>query len=199
MKKIIFIICSFFLASCSSIKTEEKIIQDFAIQSSLLKNNSRNPTYLISEAESRTKSLEYYEIAYLERKNPDGIRRKIDCSRNTTIEWPIDSTEINTLKNKYKKDTISYYWKKKDFKKLQIPIIKNNELRVKMKSDDFPTGTIAYIFSKPIISLNGKFALLFYSDIGYFRKTDGGDGKTVLLEKVEQKWVIKNSFSKSFD
>jgi hypothetical protein len=47
--------------------------------------------------------------------------------------------------------------------------------------------------------LNGKFALLFYSDIGYFRKTDGGDGKTVLLEKVEQKWVIKNSFSKSFD
>jgi hypothetical protein len=199
MKKNIFIICSFFLVSCSSIKTEKKIIQDFAIQSGLTKNNYKNSSYLIDEAEPRIKSLEYYEIAYLERKSPEGIRRKIDCSRNKTIEWPIDSIEINTLKKNHKKDTISHYWKKNDFKKLQIHIIKYNELRVKMKSDDFPTGTIAYIFSKPIISLNGKFALLFYSDIGYFRKTDGGDGKTVLLEKVEQKWVIKNSFSKSFD
>ena len=199
MKKNIFIICSFFLASCSSIKTEEKIIQDFAIQSSLLKSNYENPTYLISEAGSRIKALEYYEIAYLERTKPDGIRRKIDCSRNTIIGWPIDSIEINALKKNYTKDTISYYWKKNNFKKLQIPIIKYNELKVKMKSDDFPTGTIAYIFSKPIISLNGKFALLFYSEIGYFRKTDGGDGKAVLLEKINQNWVLKNSFSKSFD
>lgn len=189
MKKYL-IILSIFFVSCSTIKIEEQIVQDFIKEKNLNRTQNTDASYLIEEAGSNENVLEYYKIAYLDR---DSIfhNRRIDSSPRNLKVWPINIAEIEELKSIYKNDTLGYHWKLKNFNSLDIPIIKRKEFDSKIANQSFSLNTSGNVISKPIISENKMYALLYYYS---FVPMASIDKKICLVKKAKDKWVVIAEF-----
>lgn len=199
MKKII-ILFSICFASCSTIKIEEQIVQDFVNEKNLKKIEVLGASYLIEEANSSNEVLDHYEMASLDKNLPDENKRMtirasvIDSSISLDkIKRMIDSTfisldEIKQLKLLHKNDSLVYHWNAKNFKTLEIPIMKKEELLSKAYKEILPIVATGHIISKPIVSLNKKYALLKYK---YIFLTGSSSERTYLLEKENGKWTVK--------
>jgi hypothetical protein len=178
MKKIIaHILCIFFI-SCSSSRTEKKIIDDF------LKKEFITDKYihvLVEEAIPITKALQYYENAYNDRNLYLGEIR-FAPNNPPPYKWEIDSIEIINLKQKYKNDTLIYHWKKSDFIKPNFVFLKYSTLR-RPENQNYNYGMY---LSKPLITTDKKHAFLFYRSFAF---GSGSAEKAVLLKKVNGNWV----------
>lgn len=199
MKKII-ILLSICFASCSTIKIEEQIVQDFVKEKNLKKIPFLGASYLIEEAYSSNEVLDHYEIASLDKNLPDGDQRmeiiasisdsnisKDEIKRLKAVSY-ISFDEIKQLKLLHKNDSLVYHWNAKKFKTLEIPIMKKEELLSKADKGILSISATGHIISKPILSLNKKYALLKYFYVSF---PGGSSESTYLLEKENGKWTIK--------
>jgi hypothetical protein len=196
MKNYIYCLFSLLFISCASRSIENQVINDFIKEQADLRNYYN---IVVEEAPSRLLPLEYYENAYKDRNIRLGDKIRIMPNGYPPYIWPIDTLEIKTLKEKYKNDTITYHWKKKDFVRKNFAgkdfkLLKINE-RIVPNTPDFrkyATGD-GLIISKPIVS-NNKYALFYYSP--YIIGGHTGEGpKAILMEKVDGKWkTIKTYF-----
>lgn len=199
MKKYLMSI-SICLASCSTVRIEEQIVQDFVIEKNLKKIQYIGVSYLIEEAYSSNEVLEHYEIASLDKNLSDGNQRmeirstinnpnisKDEIKRLNTASY-ISLDEIKKLKLLHKNDSLVYHWNAKKFKTLEIPIMKKDELLSKAYKEILPISATGHIISRPIVSLNKKYALLKY----YYVSPPGGSSERIyLLEKEKGKWTVK--------
>lgn len=176
------------LASCSSIKIEEQIVQDFVREKDLKNSPNTSPTFLIEESDSIEKSLHYYEMAYLD-KNISLEKKRVDVLPSNFNSWPIDINEVNKLN--YKNNNLSYSWSSKKFNSLGIPIIKRKDLEDKIAKQNLPLTSSGTIISKPIVTANKKYALFYYYSL---LSMSSISKKVCLVEKVNNKWVIKAEF-----
>ncbi|MEP6929632.1 MAG: hypothetical protein ABI850_06455 [Flavobacterium sp.] len=180
MKQIIWIILMGTFISCSSLKIEKEVINDFLNKE--LKTD-KSTTILVKEALPKIQALQYYENAYKERNLHEG---KIRFAPNgyPPYVWEIDSMEISILKKEITIDTITYHWKKSDFKGQNLKIIPYSTI---MKRGSHELGHNGIYLSKPLITTDKKHALLFYKsfavEIGFSNE------KAVLLKKVNGKWI----------
>lgn len=186
MKKYI-VLLGIVLSSCSTMKIEEQIVQDFVKEKNLKNSSCVDCSYLIEEAGSGEKVLNYYQMAYQD-KSLQIDKKRIDFVPHNFNNWTIDPKEIETIKTNLKKNDKTYYWNSKNFKSLDIPIIDKNELLLKIKNETLSISSTGYIVSKPILSLNKKHALIQYSGI---LAVGGISERYYLMEKEGDKWVIK--------
>lgn len=199
MKKIIILLCICF-ASCSTVKIEEQIVQDFVKEKDLKKIPFLKASYLTEEAYSSNEVLDHYEMASLDKNLPlENKRREIRASisdsntsedkikrLNDTLYISLD--EIKELKLLHKNDSLVYHWNAEKFKTLEIPIIKKEELLLKADKGILSISATGHVISKPIVSLNKKYALLKYF---YISLSGGSVERTYLLEKENGKWTVK--------
>jgi hypothetical protein len=199
MKKIIILLCICF-ASCSTVKIEEQIVQDFVKEKDLKKIPFLKASYLTEEAYSSNEVLDHYEMASLDKNLPlENKRREIRASisdssisqdrvkqLNDTLYISLD--EIKQMKLLHKNDSLVYHWDAKKFKTLEIPIIKKEELLLKADKGILSISATGHVISKPIVSLNEKYALLKYF---YVSLSGGSVERTYLLEKENGKWTVK--------
>lgn len=94
MKKIIWLILVTTFISCSSSKTEMKVINDFLNKE--LKTD-KSSVVLVEESLPKIKALQYYENAYNERNLYEGEIR-FAPNGYPPYTWEIDSIEIAVLK-----------------------------------------------------------------------------------------------------
>jgi hypothetical protein len=196
MKNYIYCLFSLLIISCASRSIENEVINDFIKEQA----DSRNYfNIVVEEAPSRLLPLEYYEKAYQDR-NIDLATHSVRIKPNgyPPYIWPIDTLEIKILKEKYKNDTIPYYWKKKDFVRKNFAgkdfkLLKTNE-RIVPNTADFRkyAAGAGFIVSKPIVS-NNKYALFYYSSYTVGGST-GESPKAILMEKVDGKWKIIKTY-----
>lgn len=192
MKKLILCFLSIQLMSCGSNKIENKISNDF-FASKIIKNNSTN-IIVVEESAPKIKALEFYEKAFVERKNDDYFSRKIVANDFNFNSWPIDSVEIIRFKSELltENDINTYKWQISDFNGKAI--IKKTELiKKEIRTGDLSLNSSAFIISKPLMSHDKKYALIFYSSFGYFHGGKAND-KVALLRKINEKWVIATYF-----
>ncbi|CAD0002249.1 hypothetical protein [Flavobacterium salmonis] len=199
MKKIIILFCICF-ASCSTVKIEEQIVQDFVKEKDLKKIPFLKASYLTEEAYSSNEVLDHYEMASLDKNLPlENKRREIRASisdSNTSedkIKQLNDTSyisldEIKQLKLLHKNDSLIYHWDAKKFKTLEIPIIKKEELLLKADKGILSISATGHVISKPIVSLNKKYALLKYF---YVSLSGGSVERTYVLEKENGNWTVK--------
>lgn len=187
---------SLLLISCASRSVEKRVINDFIKEQSILK---KYYNIVIEEAPSRILALEYYEKAYQDRSINLAAHLRIKPNGHGSYVWPIDSIEIEMLKNKYKRDSLVYRWKKKDFIKKNFSnkdfrILKINE-RLIPNTSEFRKYVFGdgLIISKPIVS-NNKYALFLYSPYVVGGHT-GESAKTILMENVNGKWKTIETYS----
>lgn len=180
MRKMILLILGSLFCSCSSSKLEKKIINDF------LNNEFKADKYvtiLVEEALPKTKALQYYENAYKQKDLHEGQIR-FAPNGYPPYTWPIDSTEITILKQKYKNDTLVYHWKKADLTNHKLKIYPYNTLK---KRGSHELGGYGIYLSEPLLTTNKEYAFIFYRsfavEIGF------GSEKAVLLKKVNGIWV----------
>lgn len=189
MKNYIYCLFSLLFISCASRSIENQVINDFIKEQANLRNYYN---IVVEEAPLRLLPLEYYEKAYEDRNIRLGDMIRIIPNGYPSYSWPIDTLEVKALKEKYKNDTISYYWKKKDFIRKNFAnkdfkLLKTNERIVPNTPDYKKYGAGAgFIVSKPIVS-NNKYALFYYSSYTTFGST-GDSPKAILMEKVNGKW-----------
>ncbi|CAM3636928.1 hypothetical protein [Flavobacterium chungbukense] len=188
MKNVAVLILGVLICSCSSSQLEKQIINDFLDKEFL---TDKHVSVLVEEAIPKIKALEYYEKAYSERNLYFGEIRFAPLGP-PPYKWEIDSVEINLLKKKYKNDTLVYYWKTSDFKNPKFQIYPYQILR---RPDCPKVGSNGIYLSKPLISLDEKYAFLFYRPfaVGF----GGGDERAVLLKKINGKWEEQNSYTNS--
>ena len=192
MKKYL-IILSIFFASCSTIKIEEQIAQDFIKEKNLKKIPYLGASYLIEEAGSNENVLEYYKLAYLD-KDLTFLDRRVLTLPHTINIWPINTIEIEKLINN--KDTLSYHWNARKFGALEIPIMKKNELLSKADKGTLSISTTGHIISKPILNLNKKYAMIKYSNVSF---PGNSSERFYIMEKKKGKWIVKIEMGKNQD
>ncbi|SNR23730.1 hypothetical protein SAMN04487979_101218 [Flavobacterium sp. ov086] len=172
--------------SCSSSKTEMKVINDFLNKE--LKTD-KSSVVLVEESLPKIKALQYYENAYNERNLYEGEIR-FAPNGYPPYTWEIDSIEIAVLKKEVLKDTITYHWKESDFKDQKLKIIPYKTIK---KRGSRQLGENGIYLSKPLITTDKKHAFLFYRsfavEIGF------SDEKAVLLKKVNGIWVELNHYN----
>lgn len=190
MKKYILLV-SIIFTSCSTIKIEEKIVEDFIKEKKIEEIPYKNTSYLIKEASSSEKVLDYYKIAYLDKNLPINHKR-IEFIPHSFNDWPIDIEQVKSLEIINKKDNLSYYWDIRNFKSLNIPIIDRKDLLSKINNETISISATGHVISKPILSFNKKYALLKYSSIFF---TGGTSERVYLMEKINDKWIIKLELS----
>ena len=186
MKKIIYLILITTFISCSSSKTERKVINDFLDKE--LKTD-KSSVILVEESLPKIQALQYYENAYNERNLHEGEIR-FAPNGYPPYTWDIDSIEIAVLKKEALKDTITYRWTASDFKNQKIKIIPYKTVR---KRGSRQLGENGIYLSKPLITSDKKHAFLFYKsfavEIGFSNE------KAVLLKKVNGTWVELNHYN----
>jgi hypothetical protein len=189
MKNYIYSLFILLFISCASRNVENQVINDFIKEQADLRYYYN---IVVKEAPSRILPLEYYEKAYQDR-NIDLATHLVRIKPNgySPYIWPIDTLEIKNLKEKYKNDTITYYWKKKDFVRKNFAgknfiILKINERLPNISKYRNYAGGNGLIISKPIVS-NNKYALFYYSFYTIGGHT-GGVPKAILMENVAGKW-----------
>jgi hypothetical protein len=180
MKKIVILILGTVICSCSSSRVEKQIINDFLDKEFI---RDKYVSILVEEALPKIEALEYYEKAYDQRNLYEG---EIHFAPNgyPPFAWPIDSTEIGILKQKYKNDTIVYHWKNSDLFKHQLKIYPYKILRQPGGSE---LGGYGIYLSRPLITLDKKHAFLFY--VSFANGMGSSEGKAVLMKKVNGTWV----------
>ena len=188
MKNYIYCFFSLLLISCASRSIENQVINDFIEEQANLRNYYN---IVVEEAPLRLLPLEYYEKAYQDRNIRLGDMIRIMPNGYPPYIWPIDTLEIKTLKEKYKNDTISYHWKKKDFVKKNFAgkdfmILKINERLPNTPEFRNYVGGNGLIISIPIVS-NNKYALFYYSFYAMGGHT-GESPKAILMENADGKW-----------
>ncbi|MCD0472531.1 hypothetical protein [Flavobacterium sp. JAS] len=195
MKQLIIAIAGMLAASCSTTKTEQQIVKDFAKEKNLKNIPYANASYLIKEAGSDENVLNICEQAYSDKNLPLN-KKRIDFSPASTKNWPIDAQEISTLKSVYKKDNQPYYWSTKNLGSFDIPIIEKEELLAKIHDGTVSISATGHIISKPILSLNKQYAILKYSSLFY----TGGETECIyIMEKKQVKWTIILTLVKNYD
>jgi hypothetical protein len=199
MKKII-ILLSICFASCSTIKIEEQIVQDFVKEKNLKNIPYLGASYLIEEAFPSNEVLDHYEIASLDKKLPDGNQRmeiiasisdsniSMDEIKRLKAVSYISLNEIKQLKILHKNNNLVHHWNAKKFKTLEIPIMTKDELLSKANKGILSASVTGHVISMPIVSLNKKYALLKYF---YVSLPGGSSERTYLLEKGNGKWTVK--------
>lgn len=186
MKKTYLILIIFLLFSCASNNIEKQVINDFIKEQYILDPYIK---VVLDEANSRIQPLEYYEKAYQDRNIRLGDYIRVQPNGYPPYIWPIDTIEIKQLKEKYKNDTITYYWKKKDFHKAKFKIVNIQEvLSTKSSINKKYFSSAGLTFSKPIITTNSKHALLFYSTFNVGLGGTSGKHEAILMEKIDGKW-----------
>ncbi len=194
MKKYIILI-SIIFTSCATINIEQQIVQDFAKEKNLKDIPYANASYLIKEAGSNENVLNIYEQAYINKNLPINEKR-IDISPGKIKNWPIGTDEINALKSVDKKANEPYYWSEKKLRLLDIPTIGKEELLSKIHDGTISISSTGHIISKPIMSLNKKYAFLKYSSIFY---TGGESEKVYVMEKIHDKWIVILTLFDNYD
>ena len=186
---------SLLVISCASQSIENQVINDFIKEQADLRNYYN---IVVEEAPSRILPLEYYENAYEDRNIRLGDKIRIMPNGYPLYIWPIDTLEIKTLKEKYKNDTITYHWKKKDFVRKNFAgkdfmILRMNERLPNIPKFRNYAGGNGLVISKPIVS-NNKYALFYYSFYTIGGHT-GESPKAILMEKVDGKWKTIKTYS----
>lgn len=180
MKKIIYLILITTFISCSSSKTERKVINDFLDKE--LKTD-KSSVVLVEESLPKIQALQYYENAYNEQSLHEGEIR-FAPNGYPPYTWEIDSIEIAVLKKEALKDTITYHWAASDFKNQKLKIIPYKTVK---KRGSRQLGENGIYLSKPLLTSDKKHAFLFYKsfavEIGFSTE------KAVLLKKVNGTWV----------
>jgi len=195
MKKHIILIISIIFSSCSTIKIQQQVVKDFIEEKKIKNTSSATPSFLIKEAASNEKTLEYYEMAFLDKDLGLGENR-IEIVPSNSNYWPIDLKEINTLKSIQKKDSLPYYWGNEMIKLLGMPIVERKEFSLKTVKLIIPISASGHIISKPILSLDKKHAFFTYSIIYSSSSTPK---KVFLVEKQKGKWKIKAYYVENYD
>jgi len=195
MKKYFIFYLSLPFLSCSSSYTVQKQVFNAFKKQVVIQQKNIATICIVEESETKLKALEYYEIAYNERKKSDYFNRKSVASDINFNVWPIDSLEINFLKKELlnQKGEASLKWTKADFDDNPLTIKKLDEIKKIISNGSSSLNIEAFIISKPLISRNKKNGLIFYSSFDYF---NGGEtkNKVVLLEKINHKWVVITYF-----
>ncbi|TDW46616.1 hypothetical protein EV144_106290 [Flavobacterium sp. 270] len=192
MKNYIYCLFSLLFISCASQSEENQVINDFIKQQYTLDPYIR---VVLDKANSRMQPLEYYEKAYQDRNIHLGDMKRITPNGYPPYNWPIDTAQSKILKEKYKNDTITYYWKKKDFYRPKFKIISMQELNSTSNAINkkFYNST-GLSFSKPVITTDYKYALIYYSVFIVGGHT-GGKDETILMENINGKWKTIKTYS----
>ncbi|MNQ45209.1 hypothetical protein D3C85_589870 [compost metagenome] len=196
MKNYLYCLFSLLFISCASKSIESQVINDFIKEQAGLKYYYN---IVVEEAPSRMLPLEYYEKAYQDRNIRIGDKIRIMPNGRRPYTWPIDTLEIKTLKEKYKNDTITYYWKKKDFIKenfagKDFKILKMNQRLPNTPEFTKYEGGDGLIISRPIIVNSNKYALFYYCPYSIGGHT-GGSCQAILTENVDGKWKTIKTYS----
>jgi hypothetical protein len=192
MKFIYIVLISIIFSSCSTIKLDEKIVNDFIVEKQLNHFKINNKIYLIKEATSYRNVLDYYEMAFSSKDLYPG-ESEFSSIPHKLESWPISMEEIKILKLKYEDRSSIYQWDKKNFKSPNIFIINRTEFLDNVKNNTIVSGSIGHIISKPILSLDKKHAFFTYSNI-YL--TGGIEEQMYLVENQNGQWKILARFYK---
>ncbi|MFW0739915.1 hypothetical protein [Flavobacterium sp. T12S277] len=188
MKKYI-ILAGIIFTSCSTVRVQEQIVQDFIKEKNLKNNPNTSPAYLIEESGPRAKSLEYYEMAYADKNLPAG-KKRIEVLPGNFKSWPIDENQLSQLKER-NKTGLSEGWNVNDFNSLDIPIINRKDLESEIARQVLPLTSSGNIISRPIVTADGKYALFYYYS---FLSMSSIAKKVCLAEKDRNKWIIIAEF-----
>ncbi|QLC64770.1 hypothetical protein LPB248_00275 [Flavobacterium sp. LPB0248] len=186
---IIMAIAGMLSASCSAIKVEEQIVQDFVKEKNLKNNPNASPAYLIEESGPSAKSLEYYQMAYADKSLPAG-KKRIEVLPGSFKNWPIDENELAQLQESNKAGQ-SESWNSKNFNSLDIPIISRKDLEYEIARQVLPPTSSGNIISRPIVTADGKYALFYYYS---FLPMSSIAKKVCLAKKVNNRWLIEAEF-----
>jgi hypothetical protein len=187
MKNIIyFSFCLLFISCSVSRNIELKVVNDFIKEEFNLEQSYK---VLVKEASSRNLPLEYYERAFLDKDSLiDPHKVRIEPLGKRPYLWPIDAVEIKLLKERNKNDTITYQWKRKDFVEKKFRIIEKKKIKspsiAYYKNTEYIMSIIK--ISKPIVTSNGKFALLHYTYYAF--SLNEGNSTVILMENVNGRW-----------
>ncbi|OXA82007.1 hypothetical protein SAMN05444397_101986 [Flavobacterium aquidurense] len=195
MKQLIIAIAGMLAVSCSTVKIEQQIVQDFVKEKNLKNIPYVNASYLIKDASSNENVLDIYTQAYLDKNLPLN-KKRIDFLPATIKNWPLDADEIDALKSVYKKANEPFFWSTKNLGSFDIPIIEKEQLFSKIHDGTISISATGHIISKPILSLNKQYAILKYSSIFY---TGGEPEQIYLMEKKDNKWTIVLTLVKNYD
>lgn len=181
MKIIFYLVFGLLISSCSSSKLEKQILNDFIKDQN---KNGRTIKVIVDKSYPRTKSLDYYVMAYEDRNIRMGDLIRVAPNSYPPNNFPIDIKVVKELKSKYKNDT-TYYWKKKDFYRLKFKIISEYESRTSKNPifEKYLFSSGLYI-SKPVVTLDNKYAFIFYSDFTVGAGGTAGRYEAALLENV---------------
>lgn len=192
MKTIISLICSILLISCSTSKMEKNVVNE------LLKNQLIKSSYikvLMKEPLQTLVSLEYYEKAYQDKNIRLGEMIRIRPESNPPFTWSIDSLEIIKLKEKHKNDTISQLWRKNNFRKSKLKLANAksiNNFKSHLSKRYFGEEGIA--ISKPIITSDKQFVLIFFKTFTVGKYSSHPIQKAILMQNKEGSWRIKETY-----
>ncbi|MFW0739916.1 hypothetical protein [Flavobacterium sp. T12S277] len=195
MKQLNIVIAGMLAVSCSTVKIEQQIVQDFAEEKNLKNIPYVNASYLIKEAASNENVLDIYTQAYLDKNLPIN-KKRIIFSPATIKNCPVDADEIDALKCGYNKANEPFFWTTKNFGSFDIPIIEKEQLFSKIHNRTISISATGHIISKPILSLNKQYAILKYSSIFY---TGGEPEQIYIMEKKNNKWAIVLTLVKNYD
>lgn len=192
MKTLISLICSILLISCSTSKMEKNVVNE------LLKNQLIKSPYIkvvMKEPLQTLVSLEYYEKAYQDKNIRLGDMIRIRPESNPPFTWPIDSLEIKKLKEKYKKDTISQLWKKNNFHGSKLKLANARDIKnFKSHLSKRYFGDEGIAISKPIMTSDKEFVLIFYKTFTLGKYSNNPRQKAILMQNKEGSWRIKEIY-----
>jgi hypothetical protein len=193
MKIKIYLTCCILLLSCSSSKIEKNVLRDF-LEDQLKK--SPDIKVVMKEPLESLVSLEYYEKAYQDRNIRLGDMIRVRPETNPPFVWQIDSLEIIKLKEKYKNDTIKQLWRKSDFQESKLKLTTAKMIKnIKSHLSERYLGYEGIEISKPLITSEEKFVLLFFKTFTLDKYSTHPMEKAVLMEKINGKWMIKETYS----
>lgn len=202
MKNIIVVLLSSLLFSCSTKKTEiqnngsvserqpeleYKITNDFlAVE---LKRERYKPykhfeLVVIEEVVKKARSINAYEYSYTNFYKNEKERDY----------WILDSMQIKKIQSAVASEK-QLYWKKSDFKTINVTLLKYEELRTIINTGayvNFPKRLLLFLSKPLIIDQNNAFISF---DIG--NGTSGNNAIThftVLMEKQGTRWLAKGYF-----
>lgn len=186
MKINICIVCSFILVSCSTSKIENQVVHDFIKEQLLIRPNCR---YVEKQPVKRLLPLEFYEKAFEDRNIRLGDMARVIPNSYPPFKWPVDSIEIQKLKEKYEKENTKQLWKKEDFHGLNLKLVNSKKIEKSGNSiSDKLYGSETLAVSKPIITTDKKYAFLFFRIFNFGISFGHTTDKPILMKNLNGKW-----------
>jgi len=174
------------LFSCSSAKQDYSVINDF-LDTEL--NTIKYDTLFVKiKAIDRIDGLKKYEQAYKERNyGTDKLRQMwINPPLNP---WPIDSLEIDSLKQRLSKDE-KKLWNKSEFKNKELIIaestVHNDKefLRHHLRADNY-----VLTISQPFYDKKQLYAFFVYYHSPIFGNGSSSTSGLIVMKKTNGKWL----------